>query len=325
MRRSGPRPANVPPIQPRRAFLQQLSALAAAVSAAPHGSAHGAAAVPAVTTRPIPSTSEPVPVVGLGSWITFNVGNDHVAQDACAEVMRAFFDAGGRMIDSSPMYGSSQATIGHGLARLGGKAPVFAADKVWISSNRGDSRGPDQIEASRRLWGVPRFDLLQVHNLLDWEAHLPTLFAMKAAGRLRYVGITTSEGRRHRDMESIMRSQPIDFVQLTYNLLDREAEQRLLPLARERGIAVIANRPFQQGDLLRGLQRHLLPPWAAAEVGCDGWAQFALKFIVSHPAVTCAIPATGSVAHVRQNLGAAFGPLPDGALRRRMAAHVAAL
>jgi diketogulonate reductase-like aldo/keto reductase len=324
MHRTGPIAADVLLAQPRRTVLQRLAALAAALSAAPDGGAQSAAAA-AVTTKPIPSTGEQVPAVGLGSWITFNVGNDRVAKDACATVMRAFFDAGGRMIDSSPMYGSSQATIGHGLARLGDKAPVFAADKVWITSSRGDSRGPDQIEASRRLWGVPRFDLLQVHNLLDWEAHLPTLFAMKAAGRLRYVGITTSEGRRHRDMESIMRSQPIDFVQLTYNLLDREAEQRLLPLARERGIAVIANRPFRQGDLLRGLQRHPLPPWAAAEVGSDGWAQFALKFIVSHPAVTCAIPATSSVAHVRQNLGAALGPLPDAALRRRMAAHVAAL
>ena len=171
---------------------------------------------------------------------------------------------------------------------------------------------------------MPRFDLLQVHNLLGWEAHLPTLLAMKAAGQLRYVGITTSEGRRHREIEALMRSQPIDFVQLSYNLLDREAEQRLLPLARERGIAVIVNRPFREGALLRELQRHPLPAWAA-EIDCDGWAQFALKFIVSHPAVNCAIPATASVAHVRQNLGAARGRQPDAAMRRRMAEHVAAL
>jgi aryl-alcohol dehydrogenase-like predicted oxidoreductase len=171
---------------------------------------------------------------------------------------------------------------------------------------------------------VPRFDLLQVHNLLAWEEHLPTLFAMKASGRLRYVGITTSEGRRHAEIEKVMLGQPIDFVQLSYNLLDREAEQRILPLARERGIAVIVNRPFREGALLRDLQRHRLPPWAA-EIGCDGWAQFALKFIVSHPAVSCAIPATSSVAHVRQNLGAARGALPDAAMRARMAALVAAL
>jgi diketogulonate reductase-like aldo/keto reductase len=219
------------------------------------------------------------------------------------------------------MYGSSQPVIGQGLAKLGRAAPVFAADKVWVGSG---ARGAEQIEASRRFWGVPRFDLLQVHNLLAWEEHLPTLLAMKASGRLRYVGITTSEGRRHAEIEKVMRSQPIDFVQISYNLLDRDVEQRILPLARERGIGVIVNRPFREGALLRELQRHRLPPWAA-EIGCDGWAQFALKFIVSHPAVTCAIPATSSVAHVRQNLGAARGVLPDAAMRARMAAHVAAL
>jgi diketogulonate reductase-like aldo/keto reductase len=171
---------------------------------------------------------------------------------------------------------------------------------------------------------VPRFDLMQVHNLLAWQEHLPALLAMKAAGQVRYVGITTSEGRRHGEIESVMRSQRIDFVQISYNPLDREVEQRILPLAQERGIAVIANRPFREGALLRDLQRHRLPGWAA-ELGCDGWAKFALQFIVSHPAVTCAIPATSSVAHVRQNLGAVRGALPDAAMRARMAAHVAAL
>ena len=308
----------------RRHFLLQLSALAPALLGPRPSAAQGAAGV---ASKPIPATGEPIPLVGLGSWITFNVGKDRVAQDACADVMQAFFAAGGRMIDSSPMYGSSQATIGHGLARIGaGKAPVFAADKVWTSAGgTGNSRGGEQIEQSRRLWGLPRFDLLQVHNLLDWEAHLPTLLAMKAGGRLRYVGITTSEGRRHREVEAILRSQPVDFVQLSYNPLDREAEQRLLPLAAERGVAVIANRPFREGALLKALQRQPLPAWAASELGCDGWAQFVLKFIVSHPAVTCAIPATTSVAHVRQNVGAARGAMPDAALRRRIAAHVAAL
>ncbi len=279
------------------------------------------AATPALLTRALPRGGEALPLVGLGSWITFNVGDDPAARSACAEVMRAFFAGGGRMIDSSPMYGSSQAVIGDGLAALGGRAPVFAADKVWIGSG---ARGPAQIEQSRRLWGVPRFDLLQVHNLLAWEEHLPALFEMRAQGRLRHVGITTSEGRRHREFEQLMRTQPIDFVQFSYNLLDREAEQRLLPLAQERGLAVIINRPFREGALLRALARHPLPGWAA-EIGCDGWAQVALKFIVSHPAVTCAIPATSRVDHVRQNLGAARGPLPDAALRARMAAHVAAL
>lgn len=272
-------------------------------------------------TKPIPSSGEPLPVVGLGSWITFNVGDDPALRDECAAVMRAFFRQGGRLIDSSPMYGSSQAVIGHGLARLGRPAALFAADKVWISSRAG---GRAQIEESRAHWGVSRFDLLQVHNLVAWGDHLSTLFAMKAEGRVRYVGITTSEGRRHRDVETIMTTQPLDFVQVTYNILDREVEQRILPLARERGIAVIANRPFRQGALTRQLEHHRLPPWAA-DVAATTWAQVILKFIVSHPALTCAIPATTQVAHVIENLGAASEPLPDVGLRRRMAAYVESL
>jgi diketogulonate reductase-like aldo/keto reductase len=271
--------------------------------------------------RPIPSSGEALPLVGLGSWSTFNVGNDRLARDACAEVMRNFFLAGGRLIDSSPMYGSSQEVIGYGLKKLGHPKGLFSADKVWISDG---AEGPAQIEASRRYWGVPRFDLLQVHNLLSWEAHLPTLLAMKASGRLRYVGITTSHGRRHRELEKVMSSQPIDFVQFTYNLIDREAEQRLLPLARERGIAVIVNQPFRKGALLNALERRRLPAWSA-EIGCTSWAQFALKFIISHPAVTCAIPATTQVAHVLENMGTTAGPLPDPAMRARMAATVEGL
>jgi len=275
----------------------------------------------APVTKSIPSSGEQIPVVGLGSWITFNVGDDPELRDECAAVMHAFFREGGRLIDSSPMYGSSQAVIGYGLTKLGRPATLFAADKVWISSG---SRGPTQIEESRALWGVQRFDLLQVHNLLTWEDHLPTLFAMKAAGRVRYVGITTSEGRRHDEMARIMASQPIDFVQVTYNVLDREVEERILPLARERRIAVIANRPFRQGALIRQVERHKLPGWAS-EVGAATWPQFLLKFIVSHPAITCAIPATSRVAHVVENMNAAAGPLPDEELRHRIAAYVQAL
>ena len=268
-------------------------------------------------TRPIPSSGEQIPVVGLGSWITFNVGNHTAARAQSAEVMRDFFAAGGKLIDSSPMYGSSQGVIGEALQKLQTQSRVFSAEKVWTSSD-----GAAQIEASRKLWQVPRFDLLQVHNLLAWEKQLALLQAMKAAGQLRYIGITTSEGRRHSEFEQIMRSQRIDFVQLSYNLLDREAEQRLLPLARERGIAVLVNRPFREGALLRQLQRHPLPGWAA-EIDCNTWAQVALKFVVSHPAVTCAIPATSNPAHLRENMGAARGRLPDAALRQRMADHVA--
>ena len=272
----------------------------------------------AILTRPIPSTGEALPAIGLGSWITFNVGDDPVARDACTEVMRNFVAAGGRVIDSSPMYGSSQDTIGYGLLKAGLTGRVFAADKVWISSG---AEGREQIERSRRKWQVNRFDLLEVHNLLDWQEHLPTLFAMKAAGQLPYVGITTSEGRRHRDLEQIMRGHPLDFIQVTYNPVDREVEERILPLARDRGIAVIVNRPFRQGALLRALARQPLPPWSA-DIDCTSWAQFVLKFIVSHPAITCAIPATTRVDHVRENVNSASGRMPDAAMRQRMIAAV---
>lgn len=268
--------------------------------------------------RSIPSSGEQLPVVGLGSWISFNVGDDPAARARSTEVVRAFFAGGGRLIDSSPMYGSAQAVIGHALAQLKYPPALFSADKVWVGSG---ARGPAQVEASRALWGVPRFDLLQVHNLLAWDEHLPALLRMKAAGRLRYVGITTSEGRRHDELVKIMRTQPLDFIQVSYNVLDREVESRILPLARERKIAVIVNRPFRQGELTQTLAGKPLPGWAA-EIGCTSWAQALLKFIASHPDVTCAIPATSKPAHALENMQAARGPLPDAALRRRIAADV---
>jgi diketogulonate reductase-like aldo/keto reductase len=306
----------------RRTLLTSLAAAGAASALRPWIAAADpspAAAHPGpILTRPVPSTGEKLPLVGLGSWITFNVGDDPGARDSCAEVMRAFFQEGGRLIDSSPMYGSSQEVIGYGLHKLGNPPQLIAADKVWISSG---ARGPEQIEESRRHWGVSRFDLLEVHNIMSWEEHLPRLFAMKAAGRLRYVGVTTSDGRRHDEMEKIMRSQPLDFVQFSYNVLDREVEERLLPLARERRIGVICNRPLRRGDLIRRVEHSPLPAWAA-EIDCANWAQILLKFIVSHPAVICAIPATTRVDHVRQNVGASYGRLPDEAMRRRIVVHV---
>jgi diketogulonate reductase-like aldo/keto reductase len=302
----------------RRTLLTSLAAAGAASALRPLAPE---AARPPILARPIPSTGEALPLVGLGSWITFNVGDDIAARDARAEVIRAFFAEGGRLIDSSPMYGSSQEVIGYGVKKLGHPKQLFSADKVWISSG---ARGPAQIEESRRRWDVARFDLLQVHNLMSWEEHLETLFAMKAAGRVRYVGVTTSEGRRHAEMERVMRGRPLDFVQLTYNVLDREAEERILPLARERKIAVIVNRPFRQGALIADVARSPLPPFAR-EIDCANWAQVLLKFIVSHPAVTCAIPATSRVDHVRENVGASYGRLPDEALRRRIVSHVESL
>ncbi len=276
---------------------------------------------PEVRTRAIPSSGEAMPIVGLGTWITFNVGNDTTLLNESAAVMAAFFEAGGQMIDSSPMYGSAQDTLGFGLDKLGGSTPVFSADKVWTSNA---NNGASQIETSEQRWGVPSFDLLQVHNLVAWEAHLRLLRHMKAAGEVRYIGITTSESRRHAEFENVMYGQPLDFIQVSYNILNRDIEDRILPLAMEKGIAVIANRPFQQKQLIHQLEGKPLPAWAS-EFEATSWAQFLLKYVISHPAITCAIPATTRVDHVRENMACAAGPLPDADLRKRMAAYVQSL
>ena len=299
----------------RRTLLAGLAGASAATALGP------AAADEPALSRPIPATGERVPAIGMGTWITFNVGSDPELLAGRVAVLRAFFELGGRVIDSSPMYGTSEAVVGHGLARLGRPRDLFAATKVWTWLQRS---GPGQMAESRRLWGVERFDAMQIHNLLNWDGHLETLLADKASGRIRLIGITTSHGSRHEEMEAIMTSQPVDLVQFTYNVVDREPERRLLPLAAERGLGVIVNRPFQQGELIRRLARHPLPAWAS-EIECATWAQFLLKFIVSHPAVTCAIPATSRVDHMRENMAVLHGPLPDPAMRARMVRHVEAL
>jgi len=300
----------------RRVFLASAGAFGTAV----HLRRAVAASGP-LLTKAIPNSGERVPVIGMGSWLTFDVRDDEVARDRRREVLQAFFDGGGAVVDSSPMYGSSEEVFGYCLARMTNRHALFSATKVWTLFQ---SRGVRQMEASERLWGVDRFDLMQIHNLLDWEAHLETLTEWKAEGRVRYIGITTSHGRRHGDMEKIMAAEPIDFVQFTYNILDREAEERLLPLAAERGLAVIVNRPFRGGALFDYFERYPLPDWAR-DFDCANWAQYFLKFIVSHPAVTCAIPATTQVDHMRENMGAALGRLPDPDMRERMIRHVESL
>jgi len=285
------------------------------------GRGRAAAAAGPVLTRAISGSGELLPVIGMGSWITFDVGENPARRAVRADVLRTFLEAGGTVIDSSPMYGSSEAVIGWCLTRIGGGRAPFAATKVWT---RGRWMGQQQMRHSAELWGIPRFDLLQVHNLVDWGVHLETLMAMKAAGELRYTGVTTSHGRRHGALAHIMAEEPVDFVQFTYNILDREAESRLLPLAAERGLAVIVNRPFRRGALFDLFERHPLPLWAH-EFDAANWAQFFLKYIVSHPAVTCAIPATSRVDHMQENMGALYGRLPDAAMRRRMVRHVEGL
>jgi aryl-alcohol dehydrogenase-like predicted oxidoreductase len=263
-------------------------------------------------TRAIPATGERLAPVGLGTWLTFDVTS---AADRAvrSDVMRAFFEGGGRLVDSSPMYGASEETIGAALPANG--KSMFSATKVWTV---GALAGRRQIENSYRLWKLQRFDLLQVHNFLDYEAHLATLRRLKAEGRVRYIGVTTSHGRRHDLAEKIMREEPIDFIQFTYNLNDREAEERLLPMAADKRIAVVINRPFDGGNLFGAKTGKGLPGWAR-QIECASWAEAFLKWIVAHPAVTCAIPATSKVAHVRENVRALTGPLPDAGLRKRIA------
>jgi aryl-alcohol dehydrogenase-like predicted oxidoreductase len=298
----------------RRNALQFLSALGAC-AALPRA----ASAQQTLLTRAIPSTGEKLPAIGLGTWITFDVGDDAGARRVRGDILRAFLESGGRLVDSSPMYGRSEEVIG---ATLPPDAKgLFAATKVWTV---GGLAGRQQMEKSRELWRVKRFDLLQVHNFLDWETHLPTLQRMKAEGRVRYIGVTTSHGRRHDLAERIMKQEKIDFVQFTYNLNDREAEKSLLPLAADRGVAVIINRPFDGGEMFGAKTRKRLPGWAA-EIGCKSWAEAFLKFVVSHPAVTCAIPATSQPAHLAENMRALAGPVLETAMRERIAADYARL
>ncbi|MGB5520841.1 MAG: aldo/keto reductase [Gammaproteobacteria bacterium] len=302
----------------RRRFFQYLSAACASLVIA------NLNAIPSSTrhSRIIPSSAESIPAIGMGSWLVFAIDPDNDEQLSSREaVIRVFLERGGGMIDSSPMYGVAQDVIGRSLKRINDHTGLFAATKVWTRGNR---QGLLQMEDSRLLWGLPRFDLMQVHNLMDWQSHLPNLYDMRDEGQIRYVGVTTSHGRRHGDLIDIMRSQPVDFVQFTYNLLDREAEQFLLPLAADKGIAVIINRPFQRGGLFNKFSRYPLPTWAA-DIDCNNWAQFFLKFIISHPAVTCAIPATSRVDHMQQNMAAAEGRLPDMAMRKEMVNYVQSL
>jgi diketogulonate reductase-like aldo/keto reductase len=276
------------------------------------------AASASMLQRPIPSTGERLPVIGLGTWQTFDVGPSAADRAPLETVLREFVRLGGRLIDSSPMYGRSEAVVGDLAARLGIRKQLFVATKVWTT---GRDAGIKQLETSLGLLRADPIDLLQVHNLVDVETHLATLRAWKDAGRVRYIGITHYQSRAFEDLARIIRARPIDFVQLNYSIAVRDAERMLLPLAAERGVAVIVNRPFESGGLFGRLRDRPLPP-LAAELECRTWSQFLLKYVVSHPAVTCAIPATANPDHLRDNMAAGLGPMPDEATRRRMVAAV---
>jgi diketogulonate reductase-like aldo/keto reductase len=286
--------------------------MAAAAAAGGAGNAQGASIL-----RAIPSSRETLPVIGLGTWQTFDVGAG-AAREPVRQVLRRFVELGGRVVDSSPMYGRAESVVGDLAGELALRDRLFVATKVWTS---GRDAGMAQMEESLRRLRAARLDLMQVHNLVDWQTHLRTLADWKRAGRVRYVGVTHYTAGAYGELEQVMKSAPLDFVQLNYSVVEREAERRLLPLAADRGLAVLVNRPFAEGALFRRVRGQTLPAWAA-EAGCRSWAQLFLKWIVAHPAVTCVIPATSRPEHLEDNMQAGMGPLPDRAVRDRIAALV---
>ena len=300
-RRSGPTRAQVV----RGAAAAALTTLAARAFAASPPPAK-------MQTRPIPSTREPLPVIGCGTYVGFDQAPGTPAYAELPGVVDALLDAGGTVIDSSPMYGRAEETTGALLAANGRRAEAFVATKVWT---RGRDEGIRQMENSMRLLRTDRIDLMQVHNLVDWQTQLRTLRRWKEEGRIRYLGITHYSPSAYPEVESVLRSERLDFLQIDYALDDRAAERRVLPLAAERGVAVIVNMPFGGGGLLRRLLAKPLPPWAA-EIGCASWAQLLLKFVLSQPAVTCAIPGTRRREHMEDNARAGFGDPPPPAFWR---------
>lgn len=271
-----------------------------------------------MVTRVIPSTGEALPVIGLGTWQTFDVAANDPAKARLAQVLSEFVQLGGTVLDSSPMYGRSEAVVGELAAKAGIRDRLFVATKVWT---RGRADGIAQMKDSEAKMRT-EIDLMQVHNLLDAETHLETLRAWKAQKRIRYLGVTHYTASAYRDLERFLRKGAIDFVQLNYSLAEREAEKRILPLAQEQGIAVLINRPLGAGSLFRTTRNKPLPSFAK-ELGCDTWAALFLKFVVSHPAVTCAIPATSKPEHLRENMRAGYGVMPDANMRAKIAAAVA--
>lgn len=276
------------------------------------------AAVPTQHMRKIPKTGETLPAIGLGTWQTFDVGPAAAERADPREVLKLFADQGGRVIDSSPMYGTAESVVGDLAAELGLGNHLFLATKVW-SSGRDD--GIRQMETSFRRLRTQRMDLMQIHNLLDWKTHIRTLHDWKAQGRVRYIGITHYTESAYDTLAQVMATEDIDFVQFNYSILSRAAERRLLPLAQEKQIAVLVNKPFETAGLFDKVRGKALPAWAT-DIDCRSWAQYFLKFILGHPAVTCAIPATGNPKHLLDNLQAGLGRLPDAAMRERMADYL---
>lgn len=295
----------------RRKLLQQLSALAA-LSILPHFSF----LQNSVMIKRNTSTGEQIPVVGLGTWQTFDVGNSPTATNPLKEVLTTLLKKGGSVVDSSPMYGRSEKVVGDLSTELKINDKLFVATKVWTT---GKDQGIKQMNESFQLLGRKQLDLMQIHNLVDWRTHLTTLRDWKTQQKIRYIGITHYTESAYDQVEQIMKREPIDFLQINYSLLSRKAEERLLPLAQEKKIAVLINRPFEEGALFARVRGKNLPEWTN-EFDCASWGQFFLKFILSHPAVTCVIPGTSKPHHMADNAMAGFGKLPDAGQRKKMIA-----
>lgn len=307
--------ANPPPAMTRATFLRFAAGAATALVLGGRSGTPSAAPSASMQTRTIPASGEALPVIGLGTYQGFDAAPGSEAYGRLPGVLQALFAAGGSVIDSSPMYGRAEATTGELLAAAGSQRKAFVATKVWT---HGRAEGLRQMQESLRLLRVDPLDLMQVHNLVDWRTQLATLRDWKAAGRIRYVGITHYHAGAYDELAAVMRAERFDFLQINYSLDEREAERHILPLAAERGMAVLINRPFGGGGLLRRLRERPLPAWAA-EIGATSWAQLLLKFVLSQPAVTCAIPGTSRAEHMADNAGAGSGPLPDAAFWRRHA------
>ncbi len=270
--------------------------------------------------RNIPGTNEQLPVVGVGTWETFDVTASQVTLlNELKEVLRVLNEKGGSVVDSSPMYGFAERNVGQLSAELSINKKLFLATKVWT---QGRDQGISQMNKSLELMRRSQIDLLQIHNLVDWATHLKTLREWKEKAKVRYIGITHYQTDAYPEMEKIMRSEPIDFIQVNYNVLDRESANRLLPLAQEKKIGVIISQPFGYGKLFQRVKNKTLPAWAAA-FDCQSWAQFFLKFILAHPAVTCVIPGTSNPIHMADNVGAGFGRLPDAKQLEKMVKELA--
>jgi len=265
-------------------------------------------------TRAIPSTGEKLPVIGLGTYNVFDVDLNAQNEGQLSNVLSLFVKLGGRVVDSSPMYGRAESVIGELASKLGIRDKLFLATKVWT---RGKQAGIDSMERSMSRFQTKRIDLMQVHNLVDLSTQLATMRDWKAQNRFRYIGITHYNSSAFDEVEKVLRAEKLDFLQINYSLMEREAEERILPLAKDRQVAVIINRPFGGGDLFSRVRSKPLPDWAA-EFDCRSWAQFFLKWIVAHPAVTCAIPATNNPAHLEDDMHGGLGGLPDSKMRQRM-------